>query len=269
MSSDQLSSLLRPGALHSVFQPVVDVRGAEPEIYAWEGLTRGPVGTNLERPDVLFEYVRRKNAADLLDRMCIARCIERFGELPGDARLSLNVHASTLALDVKFADFLRRAADQYKLDLRRLTLEVVEHAPAWDGAAFSARLAELRRLGVGIALDDIGLGYANFRMFLEAEPDWIKIDRYLVRNLHADARRRAILESLQSLAKTCGAEIVAEGVERHEELAAVCDLGIGLVQGFLFGRPMSAGHWSHGEQRLPSRSFDSRSAGERAAAGWS
>ena len=105
---------------------------------------------------------------------------------------------------------------------------------------FRAALKALRALGARIALDDVGLGHSNFMMILECMPDYLKVDRYLVAGCHHDFHRRAMLASIAQLARPFGARVVAEGVEEAADLAVLKRMGITLIQGYLFGRPMPA-----------------------------
>ena len=119
-------------------------------------------------------------------------------------------------------------------------IEIVEHAPPWDVTGFRNGLEGLRDIGARIALDDIGMGHANYRMILECRPDYFKIDRYFVAGSHGDFHRRAVLASVAELARPFGARVVAEGVEAPADLETVRGLGIDLAQGFLFGPALPA-----------------------------
>jgi EAL domain-containing protein (putative c-di-GMP-specific phosphodiesterase class I) len=103
--------------------------------------------------------------------------------------------------------------------------------------SFRAALVGLRRLGVRIALDDVGLGHSNYMMICECRPDYLKVDRYFVTGCHRDFHRRAVLASIEQLAGPFGARVVAEGVEDPAEMETLKRIGISLVQGFLFGQP--------------------------------
>lgn len=240
MTRDALSRLLLPRALRTVFQPIVDLGDSgRVEVHSYEGLSRGPAGTNFENPAVLFEYVRRKGAESLVDRICVVTALEAARGLPSGATVACNVHASSLGGDAGFARFLARTVEHGGFDPACLTVELVEHSRFWNRRTFLAQLEEMRRLGIAIALDDVGLGYANYRMILDARPDVLKADRYLVRGIDSDPRRRAVLRSLQELAEGLGARLVAEGVERSEEREALYELGVRLMQGFLFAPALS------------------------------
>jgi EAL domain-containing protein (putative c-di-GMP-specific phosphodiesterase class I) len=234
-----LDTILTPGRLAVVFQPVFEVGTARPHLFALECLIRGPRGTNAERPNVLFEYVRRKRAEAAVDRACVATALADASHLPGEPRLSLNVHASTLGRDPGFPDFLLERAREARIEPRRLIVEIVEHAPALDVPGFRRALAALRETGIAIALDDVGLGQSNYKMILDARPDIYKLDQYLVSGAWSDPYRQVILDSLARMVRRLEARAVAEGVESRHELVAVEAAGIDLIQGFLFARPLS------------------------------
>jgi EAL domain-containing protein (putative c-di-GMP-specific phosphodiesterase class I) len=103
-------------------------------------------------------------------------------------------------------------------------------------------LAKLRALGVLVAIDDIGLGYSNFRMIVDAQADYFKIDRYFVTGIERDPYRFAVLESVAKLASKVDARVIAEGIETASELGFVIEAGIDLVQGFYFSEPLSPEH---------------------------
>jgi EAL domain-containing protein (putative c-di-GMP-specific phosphodiesterase class I) len=256
VSDTLLDRVLEPGRLSSVFQPILEVGACGTSVHAFECLTRGPAGTNLESPDVLFEYARRKHAELSVDHACVETALRSARSLPASARLSVNVHASTLSRDHEFSVFLGDMAEVCGISLDRLVVEVVEHVSPWDRPSFLNALEGLRAIGVSIALDDIGLGQSNYQMILDTHPDYFKIDGYFVKGCRSDFYRQAVLESVAGLAARFGARVVAESIEDEADLAVVTRLGIDLVQGWLFGRPARADE--QGGLEAASRSRDVR-----------
>jgi len=230
-----LERVLQPAQRQALFQPVVEIVGPRASEHYYEGLTRGPQGTSVESPQILFEYARRKRSLAAVDRACTLTILDAARGLPGQPRLGINVHAPTLALDPGFVDFLAQTAAQNGFAPGRLVVEIVEHAPPWNAAGFGHALDALRAIGVRIALDDVGLGHSNYMMMLECRPDYFKIDRHFVAGCHRDFHRRAVLRSVAELALQFGSQVIAEGVETVEDLETVKACGIGLVQGWLFG----------------------------------
>lgn len=238
MSGSMLDQLLAPGGLRCYAQPIVWVGGAACAVASVECLSRGPRGTPFESPGVLFDYARRKVAESAVDRVAVATALAGARSLPGVLGIAVNVHASTLGRDALFVDFLSETARQHDIDFSRLTVEVVEHSPVWNATAFLHSLHRLRQLKIRVALDDVGTGQSNYRMILDAEPDCFKIDSYLVQGAHADYKRRSMLTSIVQLARDLGSSVVAEGVEMAADLEVVADLGISLIQGYIFSRPL-------------------------------
>lgn len=236
-----LDALLAPDALRAVFQPIFRIVGDRaPEVFAYEGLIRGPEGSNFQHPDVLFGYVRRRRAEDRMDRACMKTILRSASALPVQAMVSINVHAATLGRDAGFGEAVLAEAERNGIESRRIMLEVVEHGSAWSEPDYQGGIARLRRLGFSIALDDVGAGLSNYKMILDTRPDFFKIDRYLITGCRDDETRRTVLASIRRLADDLGAGVVAEGVEVAEEVGTLISLGFDLVQGFFFARPQPA-----------------------------
>jgi EAL domain-containing protein (putative c-di-GMP-specific phosphodiesterase class I) len=238
IANTALNSILAPGGLTLTFQPILEIdRAGQRRVHALECLTRGPRGTNMEQAGVLFEYARRKHAEVAVDLACIELALASAEELENGMDLAVNIHAATLASSSALPAYLRCAAVEHGIDLQRVILEVVEHSPAWCFPHFGQAVTELRRMGVRIALDDVGIVQSTYKMMLISRPDYLKLDRSLISGLHRDPGRKGIVESLVLLASRLGARVTAEGIEDEADLAAVAQLNINLVQGYLFARP--------------------------------
>jgi EAL domain-containing protein (putative c-di-GMP-specific phosphodiesterase class I) len=235
-----IETLKMPGAIRIEFQPMLCIRSGRPRLYALEALTRGPRGSSIERPDVLFEYARRKGEECQVDSLCIAEALASAATLPGKPRISMNVHGSTLGNVPHFAEHFLDAAESYEIAPERLMLEIVEHRAPWTMDSFHSALGTLRDAGVRIAVDDLGVGASNFRMIVDCRPDCLKVDRYIVDGCSRDKVRASDLASIVSLADSLGASPIAEGIEHDDDLQVIAQLGIGIVQGFLFAPAMPA-----------------------------
>lgn len=235
-----IDTLKRPGAIRVEFQPMLCVRNGRPRLYALEALARGPRGSSVERPDVLFEYARRKGEESQVDSICIAEALASASTLPGKPRISMNVHGSTLGNVPHFAEHFLDAAESYEIAPERLMLEIVEHRAPWTMDSFQSTLGVLRDAGVRIAVDDLGVGASNFRMIVDCRPDHLKVDRYIVDGCSRDPIRAGVIASIVSLADAIGARPIVEGIEHEDDLDVVIGLGVGIVQGFLFAPAMPA-----------------------------
>ncbi len=247
-----IQQILGAGGLSVLFQPIYAVVDGTASVFALEALARGPKGSNVETADVLFEYVRRKGKEVEVDRACVAAILAAAATITLPVRaeaaqpaISINVHAATLEQDDHFARFLIDACTQHGIAVTRLILEIVEQQQYWDDARFFGTMNTLRAAGVRIALDDIGLGYSNYRTLIEVRPDFYKIDRYFVTGSKDKDNARAAIESIVLLARRLGGRAIAEGIESAADLESVRDLGIDLVQGFHLAVPQPASALTH------------------------
>jgi len=228
------------GKMAVLLQPILEISSKGRRLHALECLIRGPVGTRLESPAALFEFVRSNETDYYFDRTCVKLALETAGALPGDPRVSLNVYGKTLIKDPDFATFVEGLSWGNAVAPGRVTMEIADYGKFAEDPALGAMVKSLKALGIQIALDDSGLGDPDFRLLLDLKPDYLKIDRFFVAGLATEATHKAILEGLMSLAGSLGFRIVAEGIETEEELKTVTDMGIELVQGYLFGEPKPA-----------------------------
>jgi EAL domain-containing protein (putative c-di-GMP-specific phosphodiesterase class I) len=230
MKRSILETILDPHALSVCFQPIFQIQGGAKRVDSVEALIRGPRGTNFERADILFEYVRRKRAEAAVDQSCLTAICDAAKGLPSRVRVNVNVHAATLGHDSGFVDFFRRHVQKQSLAAERFTIEVVEHAPTCNIPELTNSIAKLRSLGARVALDDVGLGQSNYRMMLDCHPDYFKLDAYFVHDLSTDSKRRAVVESLVTLTKALESAVVSEGVESNDDLLQLEAMGVDFAQ---------------------------------------
>ena len=129
---------------------------------------------------------------------------------------------------------------QCRLPAEFLQLEVTESVLMTDLEKNAAILSELRRCGIGIALDDFGTGYSSFTYLAQLPISTLKIDRSLIAELSGEYgnKNQALLKAVLLMANLLGHEVVVEGVETAEQLATLRQIGFGLAQGYLLGKPM-------------------------------
>lgn len=233
-----LDAVLAPGGLDIRFQPIIELVGRERRIFAFECLARGPSGTNIHEASVLFEYVRWKGATRVIDELCVDHALRHaMAVSPHD--VSINVHASSLAVQPTLVGRIAGAVRQNGFDPSNVIVEIVEHGPAIDAREFRTSVEILRNVGFRIALDDLGLGNSNLKLVIETVPDFYKIDRYFIGAIARDPRRAAVVESILTLAVRLGGRVIAEGVDSPEVESVVRSLGIDLLQGYHYSPPLA------------------------------
>jgi EAL domain-containing protein (putative c-di-GMP-specific phosphodiesterase class I)/CheY-like chemotaxis protein len=210
---------------HLVFQPIVEL--ATRGVVGVEALARftDPPGP----PQAWFAEAAEVGLGVELELAAAEAALRQIRRIPRDAYLAINVSHRT-AGSPTLLEALRPHAD-------RVVLELTEHERIDDYEHLAADLGRLRALGVRIAIDDAGAGFASLRHILNVRPDIIKLDVDLTRGIDVDPARRALAVALISFAEQMGMTIVAEGVETDEELRALQQLGVRLGQGFHLGRP--------------------------------
>lgn len=227
-----LKDLLGTKRLRPAFQPVRRLPGGL--VVGYEALIRGPQGSPLEQPSVLFA-VAHENDMDLeLETLCLETI---FGKVPrGLAGRCLFVNASaTLLRHPVFLD--ERHLKELNRSHADIVIEISEKEMVGDYASFRDVLKRVRAANIRIAIDDAGSGYSGLEAILYLRPNYIKIADSLVRNLEQDPIKREIIASLASIARQIDASVIAEGIERPDECDALVRLGIPYGQGFLLGRP--------------------------------
>lgn len=222
-----VKGLLTEGAILAALQPIVSL--TDGTCRGVEALARFPIAK--VSPDMAFGQASRVGLVVELERAAMEVALSQAPLAPPGAYLSFNVGPAGI-LSEGFAEAVRRHGP-----LDRLVLEITEHASVAEYAALADVLKPLRAEGLRLAVDDVGAGYASLRHVLQLAPDIIKIDRSLVDGISQDLAQRSIVTSIVLLALDLGIDTIAEGVETAADAAAVTDLGVDMVQGYLFAAP--------------------------------
>lgn len=223
----RVRGVLDSGGVTIVYQPVY--RLSEHRIVGFEALSRF-TAPPVRAPDVWFKEAAQVGLGEALEMAAIKAALDGLARLPADVYLTINISPDNVTNGALARLLAKRAID-------RVVLEVTEHVPIADYAQFEAALAPLRRRGLRLAVDDAGAGYASFRHIINLQPDFIKLDMSITRDIDTDRTRRALAAALIRFAEETGSRIIAEGVETESELAVLRKLGVDKAQGYLLGRP--------------------------------
>jgi EAL domain-containing protein (putative c-di-GMP-specific phosphodiesterase class I) len=211
------------------FQPIWVPGAARP--VAFEALLRS-AHPELRGPLQILDAAERLGRLAEVGRQVRALAAAAFALAPAEATLFVNVHPLDLLDDDLFAPDSRLAQVA-----SRVVLEVTERAAVREIPDLQARLSALRSLGFRLALDDLGAGYAGLATLADLQPELVKLDMALVRDLHLDERRRRLVGAIIELCHSQGALVVGEGVEVEGERDALTALHCDLLQGYLLARP--------------------------------
>src|SRR5262249_7190606 len=236
------------------FQPVValdtsDVYGVE-ALVRWRHPERG-----LVQPAQFIPLAEETGLIVELGRWVLIegcrRAVELQAAATGPLSLSVNLSVKQLQHPDIVAD-VQSAVDASGIDPRTVVLEITESVMMADAAVAGRRLAELKLLGVRLAMDDFGTGYSSLSYLSRFPVDILQMDRSF---LHPNATKQStdLAAAIVSLGETLDMTVVAEGIEQPRQMTALRDLGCDLGQGFLFARPMTFADtiaWlSEGEER--------------------
>jgi PAS domain S-box-containing protein len=222
---EHVSDVLAAVAFSPVFQPIVDLAtGAHA---GYEALMRFSNGT---APDVAFADARAVGLEAELELATLQTAISAAAGLPPGTWLSVNVSPDLVTSNRQLAAVLG-ASD------RPLVLEVTEHVPVADYAAFRDAISGFHP-SVRIAVDDAGAGVANFGHIVELRPAFVKLDMRLVQGIDGDRTRQALVLGLLHFASESHSQTIAEGIETEAELATLRKLGVPFAQGYLLGPPV-------------------------------
>ncbi|MGB6104089.1 MAG: GGDEF domain-containing protein [Pusillimonas sp.] len=228
-------AVLRGRILSSQFQPIVDL--ATGGILGYEGLIRGPAGTPLYEPTVLFNVARSCGKTIQLESLCLRLHIQQFHKLGLSGKLFLNMGAEVLAMSARATGVLPLLGHPDGFSPDDLVLEMTEAQAVPSYVQLRQAVTEHRTLGSRIALDDLGEGYSGLRLWAELRPEYVKIDKYFIQGIEQDSLKRQFVRSICETAKKSGARVIAEGIETVQELNWVRSLGIRYGQGFFLAHP--------------------------------
>lgn len=213
------------------YQPIVDMHTRS--IYAHEALVRGPNGESA------FSVLSQVTDANryLFDQACRVEAIRGAAELGLKELLSINFLPNAVYQPAACIRSTFEAARRYQFPIERIIFEVTEGERVQDRPHLVNIFREYSRFGFRTAIDDFGAGYAGLNLLSEYQPDIIKIDMELVRDIDTSKPKQAIVHGIVAICRALDVRVLAEGIETKAERDFLRDAGIGLMQGYLFCKP--------------------------------
>ena len=233
----ELRAALERDEIEILFQPQFacsDGRLVGAEALAhWQHPERGRIGG-----EKLFAIAQRAGLVERLSHHIARSALATAGNWPVPLRLSLNVTAADVAAH-DFAGTIASAVAEAGFPPEHLTLEITEQVLVADLDRTAERLCQLDDLGIRIALDDFGAGFCNFHYLKRLPIHALKLDRSMIEGIVEDQRDLEVLRGILAMARALRLDVVAEGVEREEQRAAIAREGCATWQGFLGAKPMA------------------------------
>lgn len=244
-----IEEILRGDAITPVFQPIVRLDGGSVHSFGFEALTRVRGRWMAGGPVMLFEYASRRDKLAELNVVAMTRSLQAAATLPDEANIFVNIDPMTFN-GGKLVTALTTAARRASLPLRRVVLEVTERSAFPDDEVAARVFGELRDLGLRFALDDHGSAYSHLSLISRIKPSFIKMSQTFGTDFQNDETKERIVRHTVALARDFNCETILEGVESGVTARAAAAMGVTLAQGFHFGRPRAAGHWTPSKSSL-------------------
>jgi diguanylate cyclase (GGDEF)-like protein len=233
---NDLRQAIERGELSVHYQPIV--RTAEEEVSGFESLvrwqhpTRGPIS-----PAKFIPLAEEAGLIGKIGEWVLRTALEEAAHWPDRVRVAVNLSPLQFN-DPGVVAMVRKHLSETGVRAGRLELEITEGVFLAEGDSTDETFARLKEIGVRFALDDFGTGYSSLGYLKKAPFDKIKIDQSFVRGAASSTNRNAaIIRAIVTLAETLGMDTCAEGVETHDDLQLIRELGVSMVQGYIFGKP--------------------------------
>jgi len=273
---DEFNRIVENQLIRSVYQPIVSLTDAA--IFGYEALSRGPADSVFASPLPLFEFAESEGALYVLDKLAREKAIQGCIALHRNQKVFINIPAYIIH-DPQFTPGqTMKLLSEYGLLPQNVVFELTERSSIEDFATTKRILQHYRAQGYQIAIDDAGAGYSSLQAIAELQPDYIKVDRSLIQDIHKDKIKEHILETFVTFAHKMNIRIIAEGIEQSDELLKLMRMGVHFAQGYYIGRPadqlkelapevrdmillhsgskqLSGSAWSIGELTTPVESF--------------
>ena len=213
------------------FQPIVDVRNRE--IISYEALVRGPRG----EPSASVLAQVPSCSFSRFDEICRRKAIYLASRLKIPNLLNLNMSAQSIyEVDMNITATFQ-ASIHSGIPVENIVFEVLETENLTDQRNLLQYLRIIQEFGFKTAIDDFGSGYSGLKLLVKYQPNYIKLDRDMISNIHQNYVKQSIFSGIQQICKPLSIEIVAEGVETADEFHWLNKAGISIFQGYYFARP--------------------------------
>lgn len=229
---------LKRADIKTVFQPIYDIENNE--IFGYEALSRGPKGTEIEEPLMLFSVADVMDELLKLESICHWKALLSYKKLSNKGKY-LFLNTSSKILQEKAEEFIKefiKIIDEMRYDRNKIVIEITERYAITDFKTLLKNINYLKEEGFKISIDDVGVGYSSLHTLAELKPDFLKYDMILVRDMHKDLIKQRLLEMVLNFGKSVNTPVIAEGVEKKEEYETLLSLGVKYAQGFYLSKPI-------------------------------
>lgn len=237
----QLQKIMRNKMLTTYFQPIVNLH--DESCLGYEILNRPPQSKLFPNTETFYEFIGHTDQVFSFERCCRELSIERFSMEQDQVNAAyggaifLNIHPQVLSDANYRSGETISLLQRYGLAPEQIVFELTEKQAVHDYVEFERILSNYRAQGFRIAIDDAGSGYNSLKAIVSLNPDFIKLDRALISCIDTHPEQQHIVKILKQFASSSNTHIIAEGIERHEEILFLQSEGIEYGQGYAIGKP--------------------------------
>ena len=237
-TSSEITEIIKNKAFTSFFQPIIDLNGNS--IYGYESLLRGVKNDgSIIPPYEIFQTAKKSDKLFYLDRAARETSLKTAAVKRIKKKVFINFLPTAIYNPQNCLQDTVKWANQLEFDPKNIVFEVVETEKIIDTQHLKSILDFYKSHGFLVALDDVGSGYSSLNMLSSIQPDIIKIDREIIDGIDTDSFKQSVFHALTKIAKDNGITVLAEGVERVEEVHFVKESGADLAQGWFWGKPQA------------------------------
>lgn len=235
---DSLDYIIRNKQIKTVFQPIISLRDGS--VLGHEALSRITCESEIKNPDMLFTIAGEYNRLWDLELLCRTTALEaayKFMIPPYSKKLFINVNPHTMHDETFKKGFTKGFLEQYEITPHDVIFEITERNVIMDMIGFKATIDHYKSQDYKIAIDDAGAGYSGLNLISDVNPNYIKLDMKMIRNVNEDGLKFALVKGMVEFSKVSNIFLIAEGIETYEELDTIVNLGVQYGQGYFIQKP--------------------------------
>ena len=210
----ELQLIVAKRELSALFQPIFSVNPAK--LLGFEALIRGPSNSMFHNPNNLFEAARRSDQLVELEYACREVSCSAYQRLQLPGKLFLNVSPTLMFAEGYKSGVMQHLLKNLNFSAEQIVMEISEQYPFEDYEKVHVAMSYYRKLGLHIALDDLGVGYSGLKAWSEIRPNYVKLDRHFISGVDINDTKKEFVRSVVEMSDRLGCHVIAEGIETEE-----------------------------------------------------
>ena len=233
-----LDQIIKEQRVGIVFQPIISLKNGD--VLGYEALSRTPSEYDFENIEDVFSLAKEHDRLwelEQLARMKTLQSARSFLVPPFNKKLFMNVSSHVMKYEKFHTEMTEFFLREFRISPRNIIFEVTEQSMIDDMQGFQSTISQYKSDNFSLAIDDAGVEYAGLNAITDFNPNYIKIDMKLIRNIQEHSLQGAIVKGMVEFSKVANVSLIAEGVETYEELETITRMGVQYAQGYYIQKP--------------------------------